>query len=258
MRRFWLACIFLFATFLIKAQSADSLFKQGNYQDAILAYEFEYYQSGQDSSLLKKSWAYKAMGKYDQAILNLKRINDFDTSYELALLYYLNDQLALSNASLLRMGMSGSDTTFNATLLKAMVQVDQLQIEEAKNHLIKHSDLLGLDDAAISSIFPKKIKIKNPDRAYNISLFAPGFGQAYAGYPGRGFVSGAMQLGTVGFTYWSLINRYYFSGVLTGAALFYTFYLGGARYAGILANERNEKLTEEIKNQISEQIKKPE
>lgn len=258
MKQYWLVCIFLLGFYLTKAQSADELFRQERYQEAVIAYELEYYLSSQDSSLLKKAWSYKAMGAYDEAIQNLKRIRQLDVSYELALLYYLNHQLAQSNASLLKMGLSMSDTTINAVLLRALVLIDQYEMGAAKNHLIANASLLGLSMDDIDLIFPRKLKVKNPEKAYNISLIAPGFGQAYAGYPGRGFVSGAMQLGTVGFTYWSLINRYYFSGVLTGAALFYTFYLGGARYAGMLADEKNQEFAKRTKSLLLEKIKKPE
>ena len=248
MKAYWLLCMCLCATCLIRAQpsSGDRFYSQGDYRAAAIAWEVEYMRSASDSSLLKEAYAYKAAGHFSGALAALQRISHLDVSYEKALMYYMMGDIENSYNQLLRMVLGQSAMTNASRLLYTMVLVRKNDFDGARKYLLSQLDAFDLTKEKIDQVFDKKIRVKNPQRAENISLLLPGFGQAYAGYPVRGFFSGLMQAGSAGFAYYSLLHQYYFSGVLTGAALFYTFYLGGARYASQLAEVKNKENQEVV------------
>jgi TM2 domain-containing membrane protein YozV len=82
---------------------------------------------------------------------------------------------------------------------------------------------------------------KSPDKAQLLSFLMPGLGQMYAGYPKQGMVSLGLQALSLGFGVYHILNRYYLIGFFTGAGLFQSFYFGGARRAGLMAEETNRK-----------------
>lgn len=258
MKAFWLLCMCLCAIYSTSAQhlNADDLFASGDFESAAVAYEILYLLSADDSALLSKSFAYKADGNYEAALHNLDRITSLQVNYEKALIYYLKQDFESCFNQLLRIQMSDNSQKSEAFhLLYVMTLISRNEFTQARAYMMTiHS--FGLQKEVIEQLIPKKLKTKSINKAYNISLVLPGIGQAYAGYPGRGFISGLMQVGSAGFTYYSLINRYYYSGVLTGAAMFYTFYLGGARYAGQLAEKKNLNHQKRILAGLKEEIKK--
>jgi tetratricopeptide (TPR) repeat protein len=258
MKAYWLLCMFLCVIYSINAQikSGEAFYSEGAYLESAIAHELAYINAPSDSLLMKKSYAYKARGDYDRALKNLERIQSIDMTYEKALLHFLNEDIEACYNQLLRIQLDNDNVLTEAYhLLFVMTLVKKNDFQEARKYLNGEYSF-GMNDDQLNEIISGKLKPKNTDRAFNISLWLPGFGQAYAGYLGRGFVSGLMQTGSAGFTYYSLINNYYFSGVLTGAALFYTFYLGGARYAGQLAEKKNLELQEQILSTLKSEIKK--
>lgn len=258
MRAYWSLCMCLCVIFSISAQetSGEMLLERGAYLESAVAYELEFLSSPSDSLLLKKSYAYKAGGNYEKAIRSLERISSFDISYEKALLYFLNDDIEACYNQLLRFSLvDENELTSSYHLLYFMTLVKKNRFREARKYL-HEAYSFGIERDQLDAVISDRTKAKNSDYAFNISLWLPGFGQAYAGYAGRGFVSGLMQIGGAGLSYYSLINKYYFSGVLTGAALFYTFYLGGARYAGQLAERKNLETQEQILKSLRSEIKK--
>jgi TM2 domain-containing membrane protein YozV len=143
--------------------------------------------------------------------------------------------------SLRRLPKDSSIVVYEVLVLAALEEW-----ETAKRVIMENSALIGLTTEEAASVVPEKIKWKNPDKAFNLSFFLPGVGQMYAGYPVRGLVSGGIQAALVGFSAYSIYQGYFFTGAMTGVALFYTFYFGGARYASRLAGQHNHQITNKI------------
>ena len=78
------------------------------------------------------------------------------------------------------------------------------------------------------------------EKAIILSYLLPGSGLIYAGAPIRGLTSTTLQAGAMLMIIHGLTEGYFFTGSLTGAALFYVFYNGGAQYAATLSTKRNE------------------
>jgi tetratricopeptide (TPR) repeat protein len=246
--------MFLCVFFTTKAQTGIELFQQENFEEASLVFEYEYFVSGLDSSLLYKAYSQKALGDYENAIRTLNRIRSLDIGYEKALLHYLNGNYEQSRSIILRQRMFDDNFNSDLVILEILNEMARNDYSRARDLLIENQGLLGLNEVEMDDILDRRLKKKDPERAYNISLFLPGIGQWYAGYFGKGFLSGFIQTGLVGFSAYSLYTGYFFSGTLTGVAMFYTFYLGGARYARELAIQKNTEVSTKIRNEFIKTI----
>lgn len=268
MKLFTLTCIFLFGCFFAEAQigRADSLFQQSNYQLAAVFYEKAAFEETdvyrQSVCLLKKAYCYKAMGDYGQALEitgRMMKVHDDSlkrkVNYERILLAYLEEDYQLTYNELLKWDLAFHDDPL-VLPYRFLTLVSLDKIDEAKALLVKQYEYFGLSEEEATSFFPEKWKLKNPQKAYNLSLFLPGVGQMYSGYFLRGLFSGGIQAVLIVFTGYNLYHGYFFTGGMTGAAFFYTFYLGGARYARQLAEIRNDEMKGEIKEKFLRIIKK--
>ncbi|MBS1490144.1 MAG: hypothetical protein JSS93_06440 [Bacteroidetes bacterium] len=271
MIKFYLICIFLCAPFFIKAQTklADSLFTAGQYLQARVEYERLLYLglSSPNELLLKKSYCLKAQQQYEEAYHTLQRADFFKGSdslqfklyYESALNAYLSGKydLCLNKIQEEYYYLPQIHSPF-LELLEIMTLNQQQNISEANE---KYNEFVIRHHLSTSSPYTAKKfrKLKNPERAESMSHLLPGVGQLYAGFPGRGITSLAIQAGLVTFAGVSFLNGYYFSGAFTGVGLFYMFNNGGARHAHYLAEKKNReiitKLNNEIKKIASEVIK---
>ena len=253
----WLCftCIFLCACYTSKAQDwqkGDSLFAEGKYLLAAVSFERMYYESQDDKvragNLLKKAFCYKALSQYDNAVevLNRIRLTPRDSimkivSYEKVLAYYLSEDYQASYNEVLKHKLLFGPSDPDMVFFEALNLIAVYKWGEAEKVLISNMELLGVSLPEIETVFDENKKPKNPDKAFNLSMFLPGVGQMYAGYPFKGLLSGGIQAGLIGASAYALYKGYFFTGGLTGVALFYTFYFGGARYARELATKRNEK-----------------
>ncbi len=246
-------CIFPCAPFFSKAQVAlaDSLNSSGDFQRAVVAYEYALFRglppTEANPVLLKSAQCLKKLGKYGQAISQLDRAdlyNERDSLrfllfYEYALNALLGSRpdIALSKMKEARYELTDtSDITLLLPLeILAFNEMHQWKDAQAKYLQFAKSHSLAFDPYPEILSFKKK----DPDRAMSISYWLPGVGQMYAGYFWKGFVSSMLNLGLVGFSTWSFLNGYFYSGAFTGVALFYLSYNGGARYAEALANQYN-------------------
>ncbi|MEQ9307255.1 MAG: hypothetical protein RJQ14_25295 [Marinoscillum sp.] len=269
MKRFLLICICLSGYFTVKAQSAgDSLYQSGEYFRAALAYEKEYFFSTnselRDEILLKKAYAYKALGEYSKAFDVTSRIRiGYDSVhrlvlYERILLAYLAKEYQKSYNELLKWQVKYGADTEMILPLRFLTYVQVNKLEDAMILMEKYATELSLNEDDVEGFLERKWKIKDPERAYNLSLVLPGVGQMYAGHFFKGVFSGLTQTGLVAFTAWSLYTGYFYSGGMTGAALFSTFYLGGARYAKTLTIEHNKQVRSKISNKFLTLITKKE
>ncbi|WP_421877748.1 tetratricopeptide repeat protein [Marinoscillum sp.] len=267
MKRFTLICICLSGCFIGNAQlSGDSLYESGQYFQAAVAYEKEAFFASsaevRDELLLKKAYSYKALGNYSKAFDITSRIGKRNDSlnrqvlYERILLTYLSEEYQKAQNELLKWQVKYGEQSEETIPLKflTLVQIDRL--EEAKEFLNANASTLEMEQQEVDSFFEKKWKLKNPDKAYMLSLFLPGVGQMYAGHFFKGMFSGVVQTGLVVFTAWNVYNGYFFTGGMTGAALFYTFYLGGARYARNLTIEYNDQVKSKISSKFLQTVTK--
>lgn len=265
MNRFYWTCIFLCGCYLIKGQEhlASKLMGDEQYLKAALAYERAFFESKDQQQrnrfLVLKAQCYKAVGDYEAGVRNLQRVRFLRSdslrqavNYELVLLHYLNGDFPDAQSRLIRMQARG-DQSKETLLLSFLVHVELGLWPEARQLLVDQDSIFHFGHEGIEYVLPQKLKLKDPKKAYNLSLL-PGLGQWYAGYFWKGVLSGGIQAFLGAFSIYSLIEGYFFTGTLTGVALFYTFYLGGSRYAETLAHRKNHERTDEIKERFFERL----
>jgi len=266
--RFCLICIFLCARFFTSAQTlpqADSLFQRGEFLQAGIAYERLIYQGDKrvNTLLLKKAYCYKARHLYEEAYQILQRADLFiehdslkwDLYYESMLTAWLagKNDLAMNKVQELRYYFPS--VAHPMTDLVEILSLNQqhrfadaeIKLKAAiRNHHLTGDSLIYQD---------RRFRLRNPEKAHDLSLFLPGVGQWYAGYTGRGLTSGLIQAGFVAFTITSFLNGYYLSGVYTGVGLFYLFNSGGARHARYLAEKKNGEIVENLNAAVQERFR---
>ena len=149
--RFYLICIFLCAPFFTNAQLklADSLFKVGDMYSAKLEYERVIFQNIDpeitNQSILRKSFCYKKLKQYDEALLNLERANLFSNSdslnfalrREIVLSAYLAGEFETAQNQMEQINYYVEDTTFKASLkyLEILILINLRKWDEARNIL---------------------------------------------------------------------------------------------------------------------------
>lgn len=266
--KYWWICIFLCAPFISKAQfaKADSLFKNGVHDQAALEYERVIFLSQDPDvvnlALYKKGLCLKEQKKHIEAYHTLNRANlfleqdsiNFNIRYEIALNAYLANDYPTALSQLAQIEYFFKDNGYNKVLfLHILVLNELMRWDEAK---VKYEQLEQIYDVGTSSeeayAFLDKLKLKNPDKAENLSYFLPGVGQMYAGYFFKGLVSGFLQALCVAYGAYGIYEGYFFSGGVAGIGLFWAFYSGGARHAKYLAQKKNE----DTKNDHNTRIKK--
>lgn len=264
MNRCLLLCMCLFGSYLISAQvkTAEMLFNRGKYQRAAVAYERAFYETREPHYLLRKVYCYKSLKDYEAALRTATRINTGNDSlealvlYEKVLLNFLDSNYPEAYNDLLRYEVFGYPKDFNTEYVRFVSQVHLLEWESAKRQLFQDSMYFDLSEDEIEYIIPADLKIKEIKKARTLSYFLPGVGQMYAGYFGKGLISGTMVAGAIAFTAYSTLNGYFFTGMVPGAAVFYTFYLGGVRYAGQLAEQKNREMAEATEDRFREVLNK--
>ena len=131
-------------------------------------------------------------------------------------------------------------TNLSLDVLEIMTLTQLMKWKEAKNkfNTLSTQHNLNLDTTIFDQVLRRKFK--KPEKALTLSYLLPGSGLFYAGAPVRGLTSAGLQTGAMLMAIHGLKEGYFFSGALTGAALFYVFYNGGAQYAATLSTKRNE------------------
>ena len=249
--------MFLFVCFLTRGQEAMEFYDQGEYKLAALAFEREYFEEGDPRDLLYKAYSYKKTEDYSKAIRTLQRISTSDEKldqsvlYEMALLNYLIEDYQASYNQVLRYKVFEYPTDQNLLVIEILDLIHIGKWQVARSLMMEKREVLEISMSEIEKIIPTDLTPKNNKKAKTWSYFIPGTGQMYAGFFGKGLVSGGLNAAAIAFTAYSAWTGYYFTGVFTGAALFYTFYLGGARHAGQLAEQKNKK----ISNKLSRKFK---
>ncbi len=279
---FCLTCTFLCATLSTEKvhgrdqwfQKADSLYVAGAWFEASIAYERSYYLS--ENALqrvlanLAKAEALKQMGEYSKAHDDLQRSLAFRGSeslrlevlYQMALCAYMDGDDATARSLLLQiLHQFGPIPQQRIFLLKGLVMVDQARWDDLRQHLEVWADELYDDNAAKDSLLTAfdvlKMgdglpRVRDPERARLWSAIIPGSGQAFAGSPGWGALNAISQLAALtgfGLLAW---NGYYIAGVVAGLGPFQSFYFGGIRQAGELAEQNNSSRLERFQTAMGE------
>ena len=265
-RTFYSTCIFLCALFSISAPAAtgkaDSLFQLGAFREASIEYDRLLYSSENSTdaafAILGKVECLKQTGRYLQAknLLTDVPANNLPDSlhvrirYQSALCAYLagDFSLAESELKLLATMHPGRVTSQEAGLLNILVLNEKNDYTGAASLLPEYITGLGWSRQTTDSlilaanrVYHRKNlpRIVKPQRATILSVFLPGLGQAYAGYPGEGLISLAVNLSSIGIMVVGGINSYYITGYVAGAGLFQKFYFGGQTRAEYLARRHN-------------------
>lgn len=249
---------------------------QGAYNRANLAYERVYYSTKEDNlkslALLKKAWSQKKNRQFQEAQKTLERLDIYTITqdsikglvqYELVLCSYLSEDY--------------QQTDNYAKQFEVFFQDDALALQSSLIHIMALNKMGQWNEAAIIAsktknrfslsintdsiyMFKEKFKLKKPEKAKMLSTFLPGTGQLYAGYPVKATTSVVLHTTSLGFGIFSVLDKYYLSGFLTGAGLLQAFYFGGIKHSGALAEKRNKKKvidkSNELNNFLIKNIKK--
>ena len=262
--KYYLICTYLCAPFFSSGQVAlgDSLSALGNYQHAVIAYEYALFQglpaSKNSDVLIKSSMCLKQLGKYNQALMQLDAVNLYqekDSVGFLMLYEYAVNALLANKPDLAFSKIQEAYYEINDSLgLAALAPFEILALNEMQRWEEAHSKYLQFAKryAIVYDPYPEILayKMKDPKKAITLSYWLPGVGQMYAGYFWKGFFSTILNIGLAGFSGWSIWNGYFFSGAFTGTALFYLSYNGGARYAEVLANQYNAQTANTFKAKV--------
>lgn len=267
---FCLICIFLCGTLSegVNAQTeklmerADSLFDSGNYFEASIAYERVYFVAevplARITANLKKTQALKQLGEYEKAHGDLRRSLTYrgedslrlEVLYEMAICAYMGGDPDDAYGLLRQFRhLSGQGSGQRVYLLEGLALAELMQWDALSDHLenwvLCFSNDTGLADEKLqrfAEILTEKEQQarRDPEKARLWSTLIPGSGQVYAGEAGWGLLNAFSQLASLGAFSAMALNGYYVAAVFAGLGPFQSFYFGGIRQAGLMA-EAHEK-----------------
>lgn len=250
-------------------QTADSLFAQGQFLAARVAYERILFGGGEPTTqfpaALGKARCLKQQGLYASAVTFLD--GQMQTSYSDSLLYklrqeqilcaYLGGQFENTLSLLDRLPYLHPDES--PTVVQQSIRVlalNELQrwpeAEHAYGELAAHVRA----DTAGRNPYNKLPRLKSEKKAQWLSTFIPGAGQLYAGKPGEAMLSLLVQSAGLYFGITSFLQGYYLSAWGVGAGLFGSFHNGGVRRAEILIQQQNQQKVATFNTQARQQVLK--
>jgi hypothetical protein len=270
---FFILFTFLFAPYLIKAQSnkADSLYNLQQYYSAALEYEREIFKGSSINStnqvLLNKANCYKQAGNYEEAANNLNRVKVFALKpsergkyfYDLAFNSYLckNHTKAYDAIQMFDLSDTTSAYCHNMHLLKLLVLNELCRwddsFEAAQQYISLYKPNDSLAKAATTTSFASAPKLKNMRKAKILSVI-PGLGQCYAGYPAEGLYSFTLNAAALTFGIFEIINGCYVTAYLGGAGMLSSTYFGNIGRVEYLVNKKNHELSQQFNQQIRSYI----
>jgi len=263
--RYCLILIFLSGIYTCNSQDilakADSLMESGDFGQAGLYYEWAMYsESGTDvyfSAINGRIRSLKKQGHYFRAADFIDRLPkaalpdsvSLPIIYESLLLNYLDGNYEEVRSRYLLSGqyLSGSAYKTGADLLVCLSNLmtgNYDNVLTSAEEYIKqvapsdHTDSLLVEFKTIFDIneIPKP---RNPRTARILSMIIPGSGQAYAGYPGDGFISFGLHALALGGAGLAFVHGFYVTGWIGGLGLLQKLYFGGNQRAAHLAEEKN-------------------
>jgi tetratricopeptide (TPR) repeat protein len=247
---------------------ADSLFAQGNYFEASIAYERVFYHSesatARVSANLKKAEALKQIGEFARALDDLRRSFAFrgndslrlELHYQMAFCAYMDGAADEAHITLLQLRRAfGPVRQQRLYLLEGLILSERGGWDDLREHLqswlmdfeadslTQQNTMLAFDeilDEGLAGIS------RSADRARLWSTFIPGAGQLYAGEPGWAVLNAFSQLaGLAGFGFLAY-NGFYVAGAVVGLGAFQSFYFGGIKQAGELTTKNTNSHLEKL------------
>lgn len=260
--------IFLCAGFLTDAKAqGDSLFAKNEFRKAALAYEYEFFNTGdpvlQSALLIKKSECFLTLRDFKKSAATLDRVNftslsdsmQRDVHVKLAYSSYLGGEFQKAESHMIRMeAVTDSSGLYPYLTLYSLILNELGNYKEAHQKLnafinrtyqgTTRDSLLGI--AGIIYSEKNLPRLKNVRKAQNLSAFLPGVGQMYAGHFWDGVTSALLVTGSVGFTVYAIVTGNYVTGVIIGYALMSKFYQGGIRHLEYLVKQTNYRRSKEF------------
>ncbi len=285
MNRFYSICISLCVLFSTNAfgqdfRFADSLLVYKQYASAMLAYEQVYFelsefpdtlltdtqqQQAKNRCILKKVYCQKAAGKFEDAsrttlrfdFTNLSDSAQYPLRHESIVCAYLANQYddALAQIQQMKFFVKDSTLTQQEDFWEILALTQLKRYDEAKRLFKRYGErkLVAVDLDALFD-FTVKSRFVSPQKAEALATFLPGAGMLYVGKRNEGFVSLGLQVGTLAFGAYNILNGYYFSGLFTGLGLFQAFYFGGIRRSELLAEQKNEQLRKHYASKVTKAL----
>lgn len=282
--KYCLISIFLFGPYLTNIRSqenlfgeADSLYAEGRYFEASIAYEQYIFEHPSDPlynlAKLQKGLCYKADGQYEKALKELSEISQMRLDkgllskvlYEKSINSFLLQRYSESLLNLSRIPPHKQNPEIHSDILslKILTLHNLRRFDEAREAYVQLIDISYLREAqkkralhSLDSLYHKKSLPPHlrENRARNLSQFIPGAGQVYAGHPVEGAVSFLLNAALLGFGIHQLYFQYYFTAYIGGFATFYKTYAGGMRRAAYLAKTESENNMKEFNRRCIEML----
>ncbi len=249
----------LFAPFLIEAQDESD----AHLLSSCVSLEQQIFSESslekKDSLLLAKAVVYKQYQDFENALKTIDRISNLagpDLSSrvmdeKIKLNYLMGNHKQVKNLIAETIFLEDYQKSKDIILFESLNYVALQELDQARESF----ETLVRDKEVITHAF-RKVKFKNPEKAFILSFIVPGSGQIYAGRTFKGLLSLGVQapLFYVGFS--GISRGYVFTESIPSIALFQGFYFGGAEYAKELAIEYNQATIEELSSSMISAIKK--
>jgi tetratricopeptide (TPR) repeat protein len=268
----WLTCTFLFGSYFAKGQFAqpDSLFSAREYRSAAVGYEWVIHNEKltgvrRNLYLAKKAECYFLLSDYEKTLSTLERADFFEeedpqlleklyAQYMIAA-YLSGNPNAAYRKLLQAKTIYGSAVPYEIAKLEPFILID-LEMYDEINPALERLLEENVDSAELKSMLAvvDVEKLKEPRKAILFSYITPGVGMFYTGNYGKGILSAGIQGIAGAYGLYGVLTGYFFTAAIPGVGLFYTFYVGGARYAGQLAEKRNEVLKNKWKASIASHL----
>ncbi|MDR4988183.1 MAG: hypothetical protein RG741_05005 [Bacteroidales bacterium] len=255
---------------------ADLLFAEGNYFEAAIAYERIIFLSESPEvrvrANLTKAEALKQSGMFDKARKDLQRSlsyrgNDslrLEVLYQFAFCSYMAGHSAEARSALLQVShLFDPEPQHRLYLLESLVLADLEQWDELRSSLMSWFMAFSQDVPAMEAVLTEydqllKHKLfredRTAERARLWSTFIPGSGQLYAGEASWGILNAFSQLAGLGGFALMAANGYWIAGSVIGLGAFQSFYFGGIKQAGELADAANKSRLDEFQTALNDLI----
>jgi hypothetical protein len=203
---------------------------------------------------LRKAGCEKMLGLYDQAATGLESVDvqqladpglRYRILFEGMVTAYLAHEpaRALARQAVIVHDYPDSARSRDLMLLEILSLNEMQRWHEADTAYRRYMQLWrgGYDPAR--SPYAHIPKLKNPDKAENLSAFLPftGAGLFYAGDAPEAILNMALQVGFIAFGAYSVLMERYITGILVGVGGYAAFYHGGVRRARHVAEMHNER-----------------
>lgn len=244
----------------------------GNYDNAIAAYRrvlfFDSTNHYDNRAYFQVAECYKETGELNKAhyffdlAYNTARNDSLKNEVTLnkTYLYILQRQAGFAMMELASMGDS-LNTHFRKEkqFYNGIIQFREENFEQSKQHFQEALMTKGKSSThKLDTLYEelKDVNKLNPKLARYLSLFLPGLGQLYAGYPKEAINSFLLSAGSWGLYFYTLQQYTLLDAILSIYPWFHRYYLGGHYRAGDLLKKKKKKQRNQALTEILQLFKK--